>query len=68
MVKYDGRRQETRTKSGHRLFKHPSRPGRITIVGDENKVLGIDEWRSLVDRDGLPKRILRGCSTWKRWR
>ena len=68
MAKRCGRQQETRTKDNHRRFRHPNRPGRITIVGHENRVLDIDEWRSIVDRIGLPKRVIRESSTWKRWR
>lgn len=68
MAKRSGRRGETGTEGRHRRFKHPSRPGRITIVGHQNRVLDIDEWRSIVDRIGLPKRVIRESSTWKRWR
>lgn len=68
MAKRCGRRRETRTEGSHRRFRHPSRPGRITIVGHEDRVLDIDEWRSIVDRIGLPKRVVRESSTWKRWR
>lgn len=68
MAKCGGRRQETRTKGSHRRFKHPSRSGRITIVGDENLVPDIEEWRSIVEQSGLPKRGIRESSTWKRWR
>lgn len=68
-VKYYGWRQEKKgTRGSHRQFTHPRRPGRVTIAGHKSKVLDIDEWRSIVKQGGLPKRIIREFSTWKRWR
>jgi predicted RNA binding protein YcfA (HicA-like mRNA interferase family) len=41
------------TKGSHRQFKHPTRPGRVTIPGNLNHDLPPGTWNSILKQAGL---------------
>jgi predicted RNA binding protein YcfA (HicA-like mRNA interferase family) len=42
-----------RTKGSHRQFKHPSRPGLVTIPGKASDDLAPGTWNSILKQAGL---------------
>ena len=51
-VERDGWRFD-RMKGSHRQFKHPVKPGTVTIAGHPGQDLHIDTWRSILRQAGL---------------
>lgn len=47
------------TKGSHRQFKHPEKPGRVTIAGNLGKELDIERWYSILRQAGLDRRDYR---------
>ncbi|MYA61663.1 MAG: addiction module toxin, HicA family [Dehalococcoidia bacterium] len=52
IVTRDGWR-EARTRGSHRHYKHPSKPGLVTIAGRMSKDLPLKTWRSIMRQAGL---------------
>lgn len=44
-----------RTKGSHRQYKHPTKPGLVTIAGNENRDLAPGTWNSILRQAGLKK-------------
>ena len=42
-----------RTKGSHRRFRHPIKPGRVTIAGGPGKELKEPTWQSILRQAGL---------------
>ena len=42
-----------RTRGSHRQYKHPEKPGRVTIAGNLGTDLTIGTWRSILKQAGL---------------
>ncbi|MCY3567541.1 MAG: type II toxin-antitoxin system HicA family toxin [Chloroflexi bacterium] len=40
-------------RGSHRQFKHPTKPGRVTIPGHPSDDLKIKTWKSILDQAGL---------------
>ena len=55
IVERDGWRFE-RMKGSHRQFKHPIKPGRVTIPGHPGEDLKTKTWRSILRQAGLQGR------------
>lgn len=45
--------QLIRTKGSHRQFKHPEKPGRVTIAGKPSDDLPPGTWGSILKQSGL---------------
>ena len=52
LIEADGWRKVT-TKGSHRQFKHPSKPGRVTIAGRLSDDLAPGTYNSLLKQAGL---------------
>ena len=44
---------EVRTKGSHRQFKHPTKPGRVTIAGQASDDLAPGTYNSILKQAGL---------------
>ena len=44
------------TRGSHRQFKHPTKPGRVTIAGHPRDDLKLDTWFSILRQAGLRAR------------
>lgn len=44
-----------RTKGSHRQYKHPTKPGVVTIAGSANRDLAPGTWNSILRQAGLKK-------------
>ena len=55
IVERDGWRLE-RMKGSHRQFKHPIKPGKVTIPGHPSVELKIKTWQSILRQAGLQER------------
>jgi len=42
-----------RTRGSHRQYRHPDRPGRVTIAGKPSQQLPIQIWRSILRQAGI---------------
>ena len=58
MIEQDGWFR-VRTKGSHRQYRHPEKPGRVTIAGNPGKELDIRTWYSILDQAGLDRREYR---------
>jgi predicted RNA binding protein YcfA (HicA-like mRNA interferase family) len=54
LLKQDGWRQVSQ-KGSHRQFKHPSKPGRVTVNGHPGDDLPHDLHKSILRQSGLRK-------------
>ena len=45
-------------KGSHRQYKHPTKPGRVTVPGKPSKVLPIGTERSILKQAGIDRRTL----------
>lgn len=52
-IEADGWYLLRRTGTSHRQYKHPTKPGRVTIAGKPSKDLADWEWASIQKQDGL---------------
>lgn len=43
------------TKGSHRQYKHPAKPGRVTVAGSPNDDLPIGTWYSILKQAGLSR-------------
>ena len=48
-----------RTRGSHRRYKHPEKPGRVTIAGNPGEELDIKTWYSILEQAGLDRRDYR---------
>ncbi|MCY4579154.1 MAG: type II toxin-antitoxin system HicA family toxin [Chloroflexi bacterium] len=48
-----------RTRGSHRHYKHPLKPGKVTIAGRLGKDLATPTWHSILKQAGLERRQLR---------
>ena len=55
IVERDGWRLD-RMKGSHRQFKHPIKPGKVTIPGHPSVELKTKTWRSILRQAGLQER------------
>ena len=46
-------------RGSHRHFKHPTKPGKVTIAGQPSEDVPIKIWRSILNQAGL---------NWRDWR
>jgi predicted RNA binding protein YcfA (HicA-like mRNA interferase family) len=46
------------TRGSHRQYKHPTKPGRVTVPGKPSKVLPIGIERSILKQAGIDRRTL----------
>ena len=44
-----------RTRGSHRQYKHPTKPGTVTIAGRENIDLAPGTWNSILRQAGLKR-------------
>jgi len=44
---------EVRTKGSHRQFKHPTKPGRVTVAGQASDDLASGTYNSILKQAGL---------------
>lgn len=51
-VEQDGWRL-SRTRGSHRQYKHPEKPGTVTIAGNLGDDLAIGTWRNILRQAGL---------------
>jgi len=54
MIEVDGWYQ-VKAKGGHRQFKHPAKPGRVTIAGKASDDLAPKTLESILKQAGLDK-------------
>jgi len=54
MIEVDGWYQ-VKSKSGHRQFKYPTKPGRVTIAGKASDDLAPKTFESILKQAGLDK-------------
>jgi predicted RNA binding protein YcfA (HicA-like mRNA interferase family) len=54
LIERDGWHQ-VKSKGGHRQFKHPTKPGRVTIAGQESDDLAPKTFESILKQAGLKK-------------
>lgn len=40
-------------KGSHRQFRHPAKPGRVTVAGHPGKTASQETWRSILRQAGL---------------
>jgi predicted RNA binding protein YcfA (HicA-like mRNA interferase family) len=52
LLKADGWRQ-VRTRGSHRQFKHPAKPGRVTVAGKPSKDVPPGTLKSILRQAGL---------------
>jgi predicted RNA binding protein YcfA (HicA-like mRNA interferase family) len=52
MIEQDGWRSVA-TRGSHRQYKHPAKPGRVTVPGHPNDDLAPDTYRSILRQAGL---------------
>ena len=52
MVKQDGW-QHVRTRGSHRQYRHPEKPGTVTIAGKFSKDLSPEMWNGIQKQAGL---------------
>jgi predicted RNA binding protein YcfA (HicA-like mRNA interferase family) len=52
VVEADGWRR-VRTRGSHRQYKHPSKPGTVTISGNENRDVAPGTWNSILKQAAL---------------
>ncbi len=52
IVRRDGWRY-VRTKGSHRQYKHPTKPGKVTIPGHPSEDLSPKLWESILKQAGL---------------
>ena len=52
LIEADGWHEVT-TKGSHRQFKHPTKPGRVTIAGKPNDDLAPGTYNSILKQAGL---------------
>ena len=57
-VEADGWR-EMRTRGSHRQFKHPAKPGKVTIAGKPGDDIPADTLSSILRQAGLSRKDLR---------
>ncbi|MGH7419011.1 MAG: type II toxin-antitoxin system HicA family toxin [Candidatus Rokuibacteriota bacterium] len=55
LVEAEGR-YWVRTRGSHRQYRHPTRPGRVTIAGRLSRDLAIPTWRSILRQAGIDPR------------
>jgi len=48
-----------RTRGSHRQYRHPTRPGTMTVAGNAGKDLSWDMIQSILKQAGLTKEDLR---------
>ena len=58
IIERDGWRR-VRTRGSHRQYKHPEKPGRVTIAGHPGKDLDIKTWYSILMQAGLNREEYR---------
>ena len=58
IVERDGWYQ-VRSSGSHRQYRHPEKPGRVTIAGNPSKELEIKIWHSILEQAGLDRRDYR---------
>ena len=58
IVERDGWRR-VRTRGSHRQYKHPKKPGRVTIAGQPGTDLDIKTWYSILEQAGLDREEYR---------
>ena len=46
---------KVKSKGGHRQYKHPTKPGRVTIAGHPNDDLGPETLNSIFKQARLPR-------------
>ncbi|XVV08079.1 type II toxin-antitoxin system HicA family toxin [Actinosynnema sp. CA-248983] len=46
------------TRGSHRQFKHPTKPGRVTVPGKPSRVLPLGTERSILKQAGIDWRTL----------
>ena len=44
-----------RTRGSHRHYRHPEKPGTVTVAGKPSKDLAPGTWRSILKQAGLTK-------------
>jgi predicted RNA binding protein YcfA (HicA-like mRNA interferase family) len=54
LIEWDGWRQVSQ-KGSHRQFKHPSKPGRVTVPGHRNGDLGPEMRANILRQAGLKR-------------
>jgi predicted RNA binding protein YcfA (HicA-like mRNA interferase family) len=52
LIEWDGWRQ-ARQKGSHRQFRHPTKPGKVTVPGHRNDELGLKTKASIMRQAGL---------------
>lgn len=58
LVQMDGWR-EKRTRGSHRQFKHPTKPGKVTIAGKPGDDIPEETLGSILKQAGLSRKDLR---------
>ena len=53
LVEADGWVMLPRTGTSHRQFKHPTKPGRVTIAGHPGRDLDPKTWNTILKQAGL---------------
>ena len=48
-----------RQRGSHRQFKHPTKPGNVTIAGHPSTDLKIKTWKGILEQAGLSEEDLR---------
>ena len=48
-----------RQRGSHRQFKHPTKPGKVTIAGRPSTDLKIKTWKGILEQAGLSEEDLR---------
>ncbi|MFI4991940.1 MAG: type II toxin-antitoxin system HicA family toxin [Solirubrobacterales bacterium] len=54
LIEWDGWRQVSQ-KGSHRQFKHPTKPGRVTVPGHRNSDLGPEMRANILRQAGLKR-------------
>ena len=60
--------QGKRKPGSHRQFKHPTRPGKVTIPGHMRNPLSMKTWKSIVEQGGIPRWLITGYNRWRKGR
>ena len=55
IVEQDGWRL-VRTRGSHRQFRHPEKPGKVTIAGHPSIDLPTKTWQSILNQAGIEER------------
>ena len=58
IVERDGWRMIRRTGGSHRQFRHPEKPGRVTIAGHPGIDLPTSTWKSILKQAGIEEKDL----------